>query len=918
MTNMMKKTVFLRLLVVAIALTTGVTVRAQHEGDHTYVNGICTIDGCTSPNEEPAQDADGYYLIDNAGKVKWIGQLVEASSNPWVPARLTADIDFTGVTLTPIGPSTGRKFYGLFDGQGHRIKNLVMDLNQDVVGLFGCVRGGSTIQNLIIDGSCSFKGNTRVGAFIGGVQVHGAGNVTIQNCVNEATVTATGANAGAFVGSRNPDNNDIPRIVISHCVNRGNITGARESAAFIGWTRFNSDNEKNSSGKHRIEYSYNTGTVTGIDGTKNLYRDSGSDTEVIASYDLGSHTSKGQGSSYEWTSADPVTSGELAFVINTEAGDNVFFQTIGTDDYPVPFSTSGIVYAHGNYRCDGVLLPGTVFDNTYSEGAVIPDHDYSNGICRNDGCTKPYQAPEVDSDGWTLLANAGNVEAFSNTIANGGGSIVAKVKLTADIDFENIENLHTPIGPTTGSKFKGEFDGQGHRIKNMIINQPEKEAQGFFGWLQGNANTTIRNLVIDRSCSVTGLTKCGGLAGASQNYNANATITIENVVNEANVTVSGQDAAGIVGGEFGNKANYYVHNVVNTGTITATDANPFAGALFCYQERGTVQNFINLGTINGHLGGNIGRFSGTWKNVVDLSETADKTQAVIDELTADDIVSGKLAYYMNANAEDEDDVFFQTLGTDDYPLPFTTSNVVYGTAWDGTNTVYYNNVEGVVTASGVTIADQCTAFALPANAVSATAQKVAYSRANVAGFNTVCLPFTLTADLLPAEAKIYMLGDIGESSIKVNVVTEVAAGVPCLVEFPADYSDDWAVSIDEVCALAVAPENAATLKGSYTSETIGEGKYKLNSTGTAFGQTTAAATIKPFRAYVETASTAKELTLNFGDETGINVLDESNNPSSFISHPSSIYDLQGRKTTLHKGINIVRMSDGSVKKVIIK
>ena len=51
------------------------------------------------------------------------------------------------------------------------------------------------------------------------------------------------------------------------------------------------------------------------------------------------------------------------------------------------------------------------------------------------------------------------------------------------------------------------FDGQGHRIKNMIIYRPQDEAQGFFGYLQGNAACTVKNLIIDESCSQYQLSK---------------------------------------------------------------------------------------------------------------------------------------------------------------------------------------------------------------------------------------------------------------------------------------------------------------------------------------------------------------------------------------------------------------------------
>ena len=910
----MKKMNLWRCVVVAVGLMTNISVWA-HDGDHTYVNGICSIEGCTDPYEAPAQDGEGWFLVANAGNVEWISDYVQnVAINPNV--KMIADIDFTGVNHTMIGRNDARKFNGVWDGQGHRIKNLVLNYGSadtpTAIGFFAWVRGGSTIKNLIMDKTCYFEGKVRVAAFVGVTQVVDGGPVRIENCVNEANVQGHTGATGGFIGCRNPNNQDTPQAIVSGYANHGDILcDVNEAGAFVGWAN-------SAPNKHIVENSYNTGKIS-VDGNKRGFI-RGDNLQITNSYDFGENASKNnQKASYEWATSDPVASGELAYIINDKAGSQIFYQNLesNVEAAPVPFSTSGQVYAHGNYRCDGVALPGTYYDNTYSEGAVIPSHDYNdNGICQNEGCTAPAlrEEPTVDDEGWSLIATVANVEWLSDKVATSGGTYVAKAKLVADIDFENKVNIHAPIGPSTGAKFKGEFDGQGHRIMNMIIDQPTKEAQGFFGWLQGNSNTYIHDLIIDSSCSIKAANKAGGLAGASQNYNQNATIHIENVVTGANVTVTGQDAAGIVGGESGDKANYLVRNCVNTGTITSTHQNPYVGALFCYQERGTVENFINLGTINGHLGGNIGRFNGGQLiNIVDLSDTQNKTQAVVEDLTTDDIASGKLAFYMNEQAGEE--VFFQTLGTDEHPMPFSTSLQVYGEAWDAINTVYYNNNEGVVTASGVTIDDQCRAFTLPAGATSISTWKVAYSRDNVAGFNTVCLPFALTADLLPSGAKIYTLGDIKEASIDVNEATEVAAGVPCLVEFPADYTGTWDIAIDETTSLAVEPV-AGTLKGSYVTEAIGAGKYKLNSTGTAFGQTTEAATIKPFRAYVEAEGSAKELTLNFGGETGIESL--ILHPSSLISHPSSVYDLQGRKTTLRKGINIVKMANGETRKIVVK
>ena len=53
-----------RSVIVASALMTSFSAWA-HDGDHSYTNGICTIDGCTDKYQAPTQDTDGYFMIVN-------------------------------------------------------------------------------------------------------------------------------------------------------------------------------------------------------------------------------------------------------------------------------------------------------------------------------------------------------------------------------------------------------------------------------------------------------------------------------------------------------------------------------------------------------------------------------------------------------------------------------------------------------------------------------------------------------------------------------------------------------------------------------------------------------------------------------------------------------------------------------------
>ena len=591
---------FFSLALFAVAWFAGGTALA-HDGDHSYTNGICTIEGCTDKYQAPAL-VDGWYELTNAGNVEWIGDYVKNTAvDPKV--KMMNDIDFTGITHTPIGPDAQHKFNGVFDGQGYRIKNLTLSLEESGsnVGFFLWVRGGSTIKNLTFDRTCSFSAKDRAAAFICVLQANSSYPVTIENCVNYANVSSGAKVASGFVAACNWQNDDQPAVNFTNCVNAGTISSTSDwTAAFFGWNK--------SSNVCTFTNCINIGNLDKIDGKHNLAR----------------------GNNYE----------KLSFV----------------NCYDLVNTT-----AQGKTGEDGVISAPTLVDGYYQ------------------------------------ITSAIDVEWFSQQVAKGGDvNLQIKGKLMNDIDFLGIENLHSPIGPDTGKKFNGTFDGQGFRIKNMIIERPTTDYQGFFGYLRGNIQETyVKNLIIDSSCSITGKYAVGGIAASGQN---NETfIYIQNCVNEANITATGGDAGGILGSSTSNHPKWIIQNCVNTGTITATTEKPYAGGLTGWMgdnSSSRVENFINIGTIE-HYTENIWRGANiTTTNLVDLSDTGNKTQGNVLSLTANDVTSGKLAYYMNEQTNSIN--FYQTIGTDEYPVPFRSHSQVYkdncgGLAFDS----YSNTVGGV-------------------------------------------------------------------------------------------------------------------------------------------------------------------------------------------------------------------------------
>ncbi|WP_288616303.1 hypothetical protein [uncultured Victivallis sp.] len=126
-----------------------------------------------------------------------------------------------------------------------------------------------------------------------------------------------------------------------------------------------------------------------------------------------------------------------------------------------------------------------------------------------DEATKSY------TDGVTTLElkngayEIGTVEQlklFRDAVNEGNSFAKATVKLTADIDLENEE--WTPIG-TQANAFAGIFDGGGHTVSNLYINQPSRSDVGFFGY---SRDGEIRNLTIENA-DVTGYLDVGAVAG---------------------------------------------------------------------------------------------------------------------------------------------------------------------------------------------------------------------------------------------------------------------------------------------------------------------------------------------------------------------------------------------------------------------
>ena len=234
----------------------------------------------------------------------------------------------------------------------------------------------------------------------------------------------------------------------------------------------------------------------------------------------------------------------------------------------------------------------------------------------------------VLGEGELHVKNASELIDFSKNVNNRTRYSGTTVFLDADIDFSGgLSKQFKPIGKDNSNYFQGTFDGQGHTISNLAMDSSSQFA-GLFGYSYG---ATIRNVVLDSSCSVVNScsgsvnVRLGGVIGHCQA--SNGPCTFENTVNMASVSFIGSttgDAGflclgGITGYILASNKDVTIKNCANYGSLshseTASD-NSYIGGIVGESDGWSsvyIQNCLNYGTItyNGtskylYLGGILG------------------------------------------------------------------------------------------------------------------------------------------------------------------------------------------------------------------------------------------------------------------------------------------------------------------------
>jgi len=374
---------------------------------------------------------------------------------------LTADLDLDGVSVAPIGEA-GDPFGGVFDGQGHTIRNVhISRPDSDYVGVFGYMRSGAQIKRLgVADANivgrdyvgglvgynqggtaiaCYATGEVRGRQFVGGlVGYEHVSHRTIKFCY--AAVSVTGVRyVGGLVG--------VCSGHVVDCYAEGPVNGEQYVGGLVGYNDAS-----------KVIRCYSTGTPTGLASAGGLcghaatgweYEDTGNfwDTQ---------------------TSQTPVSAMGMGKT-TVEMKDRATFVQAGWDILNVWSIDDGMDYPRLNWP-------------TYGGGGSGTQED-------------PYKIATPD-DWLELSAKPWNWDKH--------------FILVADVDLGGV--VPAPVGNRlTG--FTGTFDGQGHTINNAVIDRPSGDYTGLFGYV-GPAGR-IENLhVVD--VNVQGGERVGGLVGHNE------------------------------------------------------------------------------------------------------------------------------------------------------------------------------------------------------------------------------------------------------------------------------------------------------------------------------------------------------------------------------------------------------------------
>ena len=715
----------LSVLLAALLLVTSIPLTPAFAGD----GGAVSLQSESGEGGELAGNGtkDNPYQIGSAEQLAKFRDKVNSGETD-ASAVLTDDINLNpnmdisedGTVTTgnepdrwiPIGSIN--PYRGTFNGDGHTISGLyINDSSADYQGLFGFVGSEGTVKDLGVSGSVS--GNNYVGGIVGN-NLTGA----VTNCAFSGTVSGNssvggvvGDNISSVTNSYNTGevsgNSSVGGVVgnnegrsVENCYNIGEVSGSHVG----GVVGYNNGPVKNC---------YNTGEVSGNSSVGGVVGDNLAG--VTNCYNTGKVTGPDSGTGNRVGGVVGLNSGIVENCYNTgkvsgpNSGNSNQVGGVVGDNSRIVTNCYNTGKVSGNSSVGGV-----VGDNSRNvTGCYFLKTDDVNkdlqGIGNDSGTTGATAVNDLDelcekfkddtTNTWRIskslnrpvlqdnaqdglppglgteaspyeISTADELKNFA-TAVNKGIEKSAHAKLMNNIDLKDVcgptlnnGTSWTPIGSISSNPYSGTFNGNGHTISGLYINNSTADYQGLFGYVDQGG--TVQNLSVSGTVNSSYV---GGVVGLNSG-------NVENCYNIGDV--SGGDVSGnssVVGGVVGYN-NGSVTNCYNTGEVSGKIS---VGGVVGYNNSGTVKNCYNTGNVSGGSKGGVVGYnisSGTSAIVENCYYQIDKGATFgIGGTTGDnssqtevkslkDFQSGEVAYLLQSTQTTP--VWGQNIGEDKSPV----------------------------------------------------------------------------------------------------------------------------------------------------------------------------------------------------------------------------------------------------------
>lgn len=175
-----------------------------------------------------------------------------------------------------------------------------------------------------------------------------------------------------------------------------------------------------------------------------------------------------------------------------------------------------------------------------------------------------------------------------------------------------------------------------------------------------------------------------------------------------------------------------------------------------------------------------------------------------------------------------------------------------------------------------------------------------------AGWGTTILPFAAEK---PADVKVYSCAAVDGSTLTLTEVDALEANKPYIIE------GAWNATLTGDAQGTALTYTEGLLKGVYTPTEAPMGSYVLQKHGNDvafFKVSETIPTVGANRAYLQVENEAKMFHFG-GDATGISTI------KALMKGDAEIYNISGvKQNSLQKGMNIIKMSDGTTRKLMVK